>query len=159
MSDTSDMTRAEREPGVTTTLARYIRPVVIATLDESVGTVARRLRDRRVGCLVVTREGRPVGIVTDRDLALRVVAEGRDPETTRVDEIVTFDPIVLHESDSPEVASRCMCDHGVRRLPLVDDAGRVIGIVIADDLLVSLGLQLARLGEAIAQPSDVDDSR
>jgi CBS domain-containing protein len=133
--------------------------VVVASLGESAAAVARRLRDRHVGCLVVTREGRPVGIVTDRDLALRVVAEGRDPESTRIDDVVTFDPVMLRESDTVETASRSMQEHGVRRLPIVDDEGRVTGIVTADDLLVALGRQLACVGEAISEPSDTEDSR
>src|SRR5689334_12796144 len=65
-----------------TTLASFQRPVVVTALSETVAEAARRLRDERVGCLVVTRDGRPIGIVTDRDLALRVVAEERDPKRT-----------------------------------------------------------------------------
>jgi CBS domain-containing protein len=141
------------------TLAAYLRPVVIASLGESVAVIARMLRDRGVGSLVVTREGRPVGIVTDRDLALRVVAEGRDPVTTRVDDVVTYDPIVLRETDTLEAASRCMEEHGVRRLPIVDDEGRVTGIITADDLLVAMTRQLGRIGAAIAEASDSEDSR
>jgi CBS domain-containing protein len=141
------------------TLASYVRPVVVARLGESAAAVARRLRDHGVGCLVVTRDGRPVGIVTDRDVALRVVAEGRDAEVTRVDDIVTFDPIVLKESDTVDAATRCMRQHGVRRLPIIDQAGRVCGIVTADDLLVGLCRQLACVGGAIADESDSEDSR
>ncbi len=141
------------------TLAAYTRPVVVAALGESARAVAERLRDAHVGCAVVTREGRPVGIVTDRDLALRVVAEGRDAEATRVDQVVTFDPLVLSAGDTLDAASRCMQEHGIRRVPIVDDEGRVAGIVTADDLFVALGRQLARIAEAIAEPSDCEDSR
>ena len=141
------------------TLATYLRPVVTAALGESVVAVARRLRDRGVGCLVVTREGHPVGIVTDRDVALRVVAEGRDARTTRVDDIVTYDPVILRDADTIEAASTAMAEHGVRRLPIVDGAGLVIGIVTADDLVVALSGQLARLGATIEDPADTGDSR
>ena len=140
-------------------LAGYLRPVAIATLGESARAAARRLRDQRVGCLVVTREGRPIGILTDRDLAIRVVAEGRDADATRVDDIVTFDPIVLNESDTLDVAARAMEVHGVRRLPIVDDEGHVVGIVTADDLLVSLGQQLGRVGAAVSETTDSSESR
>ena len=97
--------------------------------------------------------------MTDRDLAVRVVAEGRDPANTRIDDALTFDPIVLTESDTIEAASRCMREHGVRRLPIVDARGQLAGIVTADDLLVTLGRSLACVGEAIAYPSDAEDSR
>jgi CBS domain-containing protein len=144
---------------VVTRLAAYLRPVVIATLGESVSAAARRLRDHHVGCLVVTREGRPVGILTDRDLVIRVVAEGLDPATTRIDDVLTYDPVTLRESDTIDAAAQCMRQHGVRRLPIVDDTGKVAGIVTADDLLVQLGRQLSALGEAIAEPADSTDSR
>ncbi len=144
---------------VVTRLSAFLRPVVIATLGESVTSAARRLRDHHVGCLVVTREGRPVGILTDRDIAVRVVAEGRDPTTTPIDDVLTFDPLTLRESDTIDAAARCMQEHGVRRLPIVDDDGTVAGIVTADDLLVQLGRQLHAVGEAIAEPSDSGDSR
>jgi CBS domain-containing protein len=140
-------------------LASYARPVVVAALGESAAAVARRLRDGGVGCIVVTRDRRPVGIITDRDVALRVVAEGRDAEATRIDDIVTFDPIVLRASDTVDAASRCMREHGVRRLPIIDEAGHVCGIVTADDLLVALCRQLACMGGAIAEASDSEDSR
>jgi CBS domain-containing protein len=144
---------------VVTRLAAYLRPVVIATLGESVLAAACRLRDHHVGCLVVTREGRPVGILTDRDLVMRVVAEGLDPATTRIDDVLTYDPMTLRESDTIDAVARCMQKHGIRRLPIVDDAGKVAGIVTADDLLVQLGRQLNAVGEAIAEPADSTDSR
>src|SRR3989442_15558187 len=102
------------------TLTSFIRPVVIATLGESAAVAARRLRDQHVGCLVVTREGRPIGIVTDRDLTVRVVAEGRDPERTLLDDVLTYAPHTLQDSESVDTAARCMRDHGVRRLPIVN---------------------------------------
>ncbi len=107
------------------TLSGYLRPVVVASLGESVASAARRLRDARVGCVVVTRADRPIGILTDRDLALRVVAEARDPSVTRVEEILTCDPLTLRDSDTIETAARCMKEHGVRRLPIIDADGGV----------------------------------
>jgi CBS domain-containing protein len=141
------------------TLASYLRPVIVASLGESVASAARRLRDQRVGCIVVTRGDRPIGILTDRDLAVRVVAEGRDAATTRVDEVLTYDPITLCDTDTLDAATRCMREHGVRRLPIVNAEGVVRGIVTADDLVMQLGRQLSALGEAIAEPSDAEDSR
>jgi CBS domain-containing protein len=142
-----------------TTLASFQRPVVIAALGETVAEAARRLRDQRVGCLVVTRDGRPIGIVTDRDLALRVVPEARDADRTLVDDVLTYAPVTLTDTESVDTATRYMRDHGVRRLPIVDASGAVTGIVTADDLLMRIGRQLSAVGEAIAEASDAGDSR
>jgi CBS domain-containing protein len=148
-----------RDSGVGETLGSYLRPVVVAALGESVAAAARRMRDHRVGCLVVTRGDRPIGILTDRDVMVRVVAEGRDPSTTRLDEILTYDPLTLRDTDTVDSAARSMREHGIRRLPIVDAEGVVRGIVTADDLVVQLGRRLAELGEALAEPSDAEDSR
>ena len=77
-------------------LTRFEHGAVVAQLSETALDVARRMRDFHVGCVVVTRGSTPVGIITDRDLALRVVAEGRDPLRTLVSEIVTYDGSPTH---------------------------------------------------------------
>jgi CBS domain-containing protein len=140
-------------------LARFEHGVVVAQLDESAAEAARRLRDFHVGCVVVTRGDRSVGILTDRDLALRVVAEGRDPEKTRVSEIVTYDATTVERDAGIETAVRLMRDHGVRRLPIVTADGRVTGIVTADDLVVLLSDELAHLGIGIRDNVDSNDTR
>lgn len=141
------------------TLAAYLHPVAVASLGDSVASAARVMRDQRVGCLVVTRLSRPIGILTDRDLALRVVAEGRDGQTTCVGDVLTYDPLTLRDDDLVESAVRCMQEHGIRRLPIVDGEGRLRGIVTADDLVVQLGRRLSALGDAISESSDAEDSR
>lgn len=141
------------------TLERYIRPVVQAALGTSVIEAARVMREKRVGCLVVVREGRPVGVVTDRDLALRVLAEGRDPRTSTVADIVTYDPIVVGVGDALETALEKMRVHGVRRLPIVSSEGKVVGVVTADDVMMSFGRGLAQLAEGLESASDVTESR
>ncbi len=141
------------------TLERYIRPVVEAALGTSVIEAARVMREKRVGCLVVVREGRPVGVVTDRDLALRVLAEGRDPRTSTVADIVTYDPIVVSIGDALETALEKMRVHGVRRLPIVSAEGKVVGVVTADDVMMSFGRGLAQLAEGLESASDVTESR
>ena len=141
------------------TLERYIRPVVEAALGTSVIEAARVMREKRVGCLVVVREGRPVGVVTDRDLALRVLAEGRDPRTSTVADIVTYDPIVVSIGDALETALEKMRVHGVRRLPIVSAEGKVVGVVTADDVMMSFGRGLAQLAEGLESASAVTESR
>jgi CBS domain-containing protein len=140
-------------------LSRYERGAVVAELNETAADVACRMRDFHVGCVVVVREARAVGILTDRDLVVRVMAGGRDPARTRVEDIVTYDPTTLDRSDGIETALRRMRERGVRRLPIVDDHGKVTGIVTADDLTVLLAQELADLGVGISDNVDSTDSR
>jgi CBS domain-containing protein len=100
-----------------------------------------------------------VGIVTDRDLVLRVLAEGHDPTTALVGEFVTYDPITVSVHDGIETVADRMRRHGIRRLPLVDDQGEAVGIVTADDLLVLLGGEIAAICEGIENRADATDSR
>jgi CBS domain-containing protein len=141
------------------TLSRFNAPLATATVEETVEQAAVIMRDRHVGCLVVTRRGRPAGIVTDRDLVLRVLAEGLDPSTVRLGEFVTFDPITISVRDSIDTAAERMRKHGVRRLPIVDEEGVAVGIVTADDLLMLLGHQIGAVCEAIENRTDADESR
>jgi CBS domain-containing protein len=140
-------------------LGRFERPVVTATLDDTVFDVACRMRDQHVGCVVVVRDGRPVGMLTDRDLVLRVVAEGLDARAVLVSSIVTYDAMTIARTDGFETAVRAMRDHGVRRVPIVDADGCVTGIVTADDLVALLGREFAALSEAIASNVDGSESR
>jgi CBS domain-containing protein len=128
-------------------------------VEDSVEKAARTMRDRHVGCVVVTRHGKPAGIVTDRDLVMRVVAEGRDPSTAKLGEFVTYDPVTVYVHEGLETAVERMRVHGVRRLPIIDEDGVAVGIVTADDILVLLGGEIAAVCEGIANRADADDSR
>lgn len=139
-------------------LARFKSPVAIAHEDDTIRAAAQIMRERRVGSLVVTRAGRPVGVLTDRDIVVRVVAEGRDCEA-RIGDFVTYDPITVSVHDGIETAAAQMRRHGVRRLPVVDEDGVVVGMVTADDLLVLLGSEIAGVCEAIDNRADAEESR
>jgi CBS domain-containing protein len=141
------------------TLARFKSPLATAAVEDTVEMAARTMRDRHVGCLLVTRHGIPAGIVTDRDLVVRVVAEGRDPSKAQIGEFVTYDPITLSVHDGIETAVQRMRRHGVRRMPIVDEDGVAVGIVTADDLLVLLGGEIAAVCEGIENRADAEDSR
>lgn len=140
-------------------LERFERGAVVAELTDTALDVARRMRDSRVGCVVVTRASRPIGIVTDRDLAIRVVAEGRDPAKTRVSEIVTYDATTVPRTAGIETAARMMRDRGIRRLPIVTEDGRVVGIVTADDLMILLAQELSDVGAGLSDSVDSQESR
>ena len=140
-------------------LSRFEHGAVVAELDESAAAAAQRMRDFRVGCVVVVRNARPVGILTDRDLALRVVAAGLDPRTTLVSEIVTYDANTVARDAGIETAVHIMAERGVRRLPIVTEDGKVSGVVTADDLVVLFNAQLAHLAVGIRDNVDASESR
>ena len=140
-------------------LDRFRRDVQLAAEEDLIPDVARMMRDARVGCVVVARAGRPVGILTDRDIALRVVAEGRDPTITRVSEVVTYDPIVLVVDADISTATALVRTHGIRRIPVVDASGQVVGIVTSDELLVLVGKELSDLCAGIEEGADTTESR
>ena len=138
---------------------RFEQEVVRVMADEPVVEVARRMRDSRVGCVVIVRDGKPLGILTDRDLALRVLAEGRDPRGLVARDVMTYDPVTLAHALGIESASRLMREHGVRRIPLVDDAGVLVGIVTADDLMSLFARELADTAESLLGGVDSVESR
>lgn len=109
--------------------------VVTASPDERVTAIARMMDERNVGSVVIERDGYPVGIVTDRDLALRVCARNVDPESTSVRDVMTCDPFVVDRNDSLRNVMECAREQGVRRFPVVDDDQRLVGIVTMDDVV------------------------
>jgi len=113
--------------------------VITAARDDSALSVAQTMRDRGVGSVVVTdAEGEPAGIVTDRDLALRVLAEDRAPADSPVGDCAST-PLISGELEMGlEEAAALMVRHRVRRLPILED-GRLAGIVTLDDIAVRTG--------------------
>jgi CBS domain-containing protein len=140
-------------------LERFEHGAVVAELTETAVDVARKMRDYRVGCVVVTRGAHPIGIITDRDLALRVVAEGLNPASTRVSDIVTYDATTLPRTAGIDTAVRLMRERGVRRLPIVTEDGKITGIVTADDLTILLAQELGDLGAGLQHSVDAGESR
>ncbi|MDG4815050.1 CBS domain-containing protein [Micromonospora sp. WMMD956] len=109
----------------------------LVTMDghETLTAAAREMRDSAIGDVVVTAGDDVVGIVTDRDIAVRCVAEERDPDTTRLDQITTRDVITVSQYDDAVAAADLMRTYAVRRLPVIDD-GRLVGLVSMGDLAV-----------------------
>jgi CBS domain-containing protein len=140
-------------------LNRFEHGAVCAELHEDIVSVARRMRDLRVGCVVVTRGAKPIGILTDRDLVVRVLADGKSPQETLVSDVVTYDATTLTSTATLETAARTMRDHGVRRLPIVTEDGRITGVVSADDLVALFSRELADVSQGIADNVDGTESR
>jgi CBS domain-containing protein len=122
-----------------------------ATLDTSAREAAHEMERRHVGFLVVVEAGRVEGVVTDRDLALRILAGKLDPETTPVREVMTKPVVCLAANDPLSSAAALMSKHGVRRLPIVDDDGAPVGVITADDVVRKLGQRMDKLSEAVTR--------
>jgi CBS domain-containing protein len=129
-----------------------VRSVQIATPDEKLRAVARRMAKAGVGTVVVLGEGRrPLGILTDRDIALRCVAEGRDPDASEVGALMTAPATCVSESTPIEDALSRMAAAEVRRLVVVDEQGRLLGILALDDVLELLVEEAASVGRLLAR--------
>lgn len=132
-------------------LARFCRkPVAIIQPTQSVAEAAETLRDQHVGALVVVQEDlRPVGILTDRDIVTRVMAARKDPAATSVSDVMSPRPFVARLEDSIDRTLFAVRQHGVRRLPIVDEQGHVVGLVSLDDLWVLLSAELDQTAAAV----------
>ena len=113
--------------------------LVTVPLEATVRDAAHKMSQENVGSVVVVRNGMPVGIVTDRDLVLRVLEKGHDPQTTRVEEVMSSSVVTAPDDLPPSEAVWRMREHMVRRLPVVGSDGQLIGIVTLDDLVGHIG--------------------
>jgi CBS domain-containing protein len=112
------------------------KEVATAIPDETIRQAARRMAARNVGTLVILdSSGRPSGLVSDRDLMLQVLVEERNPDTTTVSEVMSTPVAAVHERADIDGALREMAACHVRRMPVVDDAGKLTGIIALDDVL------------------------
>ena len=107
-------------------------PVCMAS-TETVSAVAKAMKEHGVGTALVLTDGQLSGLVTDRDIAVRVLAENRDPVTTLVAEICSSEVAVLGPDDGVEQAERLLCERAVRRIPVLAD-GIPVGVVSTGDL-------------------------
>jgi CBS domain-containing protein len=94
---------------------------------------ARLMKEQDTGAIPIVEDGRAVGMITDRDLAIRLLAEGRDPETP-VGELASKQLVTIDPDQTLEEAARLMAEHQVRRLPVVEEDGRLVGIVAQADI-------------------------
>ncbi|MFB6271089.1 MAG: CBS domain-containing protein [Halobacterium sp.] len=126
--------------------------VVTAARTDTVSTVAERMDDERVGSVVVEEESMPIGIVTDRQLAVALAA---DPEVgyEHVDEVMTRDVMTIDADAGIYQAAQALADEGVRRAPLVEDEQELVGLVSVDDILYTLEEELDAVGEILEAQS------
>jgi CBS domain-containing protein len=105
--------------------------------SDSVSQAARVMRRERIGPVPVVSDERTreiIGIVTDRDLAIKVVAESRDPNRTTVGDVMTHAIVVCGEDDDVSTAIAAMEEYQIRRIPVIDQGGRIVGIISQADV-------------------------
>lgn len=119
--------------------------VVTIGPSENIVAAALLMRNHQVGCLVVVEGNKPVGILTDRDIVRGVIAADVDPELTPVEDVMSSDLITARQTAGVFDVISTMCDEGVRRLPVLDEDGHLVGIIALDDLLLLLGTELVNL--------------
>ncbi|MDE2401842.1 MAG: CBS domain-containing protein [Burkholderiales bacterium] len=129
------------------------RTVAIALPETPVSAAAQMMRERHVGALVLMSSKRedaiPVGLVTDRDLVVEILAQEVDPEMVTIGDITLGRLVTAHMDDTLFEGMAQMSTEGVRRLVIVDDLGALVGLVAMDDIIVALSGALSVLAKAI----------
>jgi len=116
---------------------------------------ARLMKSENIGSVPVIENEQSrnlVGIVTDRDLALKIIAEGRPATTTTVDEVMTREVVTCHANDNLQKALDAMAEHQLRRIPVVDDDFKIVGIIAQADVATRVG-QPAKTAEVVKEIS------
>lgn len=131
------------------------RDVVFATRSDSIREAARLMREHHVGDVVVVDEKdgvrKPVGIVTDRDIVIEIIAKELDLEQVAVGDIMSFDLVTARESDGICETIQLMRAKGVRRLPVVNAKGALVGILTVDDIIGLLSEEMVELAKLISR--------
>jgi CBS domain-containing protein len=138
-------------------MAETIRDVMTRsprTIDSAGSAVdaARLMRDEDVGLIPIVESDRLVGTVTDRDIAVRLVAEGKSPDKTQVADIASRELVTIDPDQDVEEAMRLMAKHQVRRLPVVEEDGKLVGIVAQAD--IAKHVSAAQTGDVVEKISN-----
>jgi len=126
------------------------RPVVTISPEQTIVEACQLLRDRNVGCLVAVDGEKPCGMLTDRDIALKIIGEQKEFQRTKVRDIMTANPTCISVNKTVHELTALMHSHHVRRVPIVDGKDKVLGMVTLDDLLILLGQEMADIGQGVS---------
>lgn len=133
-------------------LQTYCRkPVVRISPETNITEACQLMEQNNIGCLIAERDGKLCGILTDRDIALRVTGARRDPDKTKAKDIMTPDPIRISVDKDLHHLTAMMHAYHVRRVPIVNGFDTTVGIVTLDDLIAQLGDEMSEIGKAIAE--------
>src|ERR671932_1903094 len=138
-------------------MAQSIRDLMTANpcsidAEQTVAHAAKMMRDEDVGLAPIVEGDKLVGTLTDRDIAIRVVAEGKDPNQTTVREIASTNIVTIDPQQDLDEALRLMAKHQVRRLPVVEEDGRLVGVVAQAD--VARHSDESKTGEVVEEISE-----
>jgi CBS domain-containing protein len=111
----------------------FVKPRTVRAGD-SVVDAAKLMRGEETGIAPIVEDGRLIGVVTDRDITIRVVAEGRDPSTTKVEDVASCDLVTVGPDQGLDEALALMTEHQVKGLPVVEEDGTFLGIVARADV-------------------------
>jgi len=129
--------------------------VVYCAADASVLAAAQLMRQAHVGDLVVVDdpndEGQPLGMITDRDIVIEVLARERDARVTIVRDVMRAPVVLASESEDTSTVIERMKAHGVRRAPVVGEGGRLVGVISLDDLLRQLATEATALSDIVSR--------
>lgn len=135
-------------------IAREAEEVVTTEPDASLRNIAETMEEENVGSVVVLEGDEPVGILTDRDVTVRCVARGDDPNTVTAEDAMTEDLVTVNAHDSIDELIETFDAAGVRRMPVVD-GNEIAGIVTLDDIAVLLSVELGGIAEEMESLSNV----
>ncbi len=138
---------------------QYVKDVMSKQLvrlakDQPARAAAEQMKSEGIGSVIVEDDGRLFGLVTDRDLTVRVMAEGKDANKVSVGEVCSKELASLSPEDSVDNAVKLMAKKGIRRIPVADDSGRAVGIVSLGDLAMERDPGSA-LGSISSQRSNI----
>ena len=112
----------------------FVKPRTVKVGD-SVLDAAKLMKGEETGIAPIVEDGRLIGVVTDHDITIRVVAEGRDPRATKVEDVASRNVVTVDPDQELDEALALMAQHDVRRLPVVDEDGTLVGVVAHADVL------------------------
>lgn len=127
--------------------------VVTASEDQTAGNLATLMLEENVGSVIVEAEGRPVGIVTDRDLAMKVLEPRRDPREVTAGDVMSEDVTTARADEGVFEVTEKMFAAAARRMPVVDESGAIAGIITLDDFLVLFADELGALSGVVEAES------
>jgi len=129
----------------------------------SIGEAARLMRDNHVGCLVVIRQSEdrvePVGIMTDRDIVIELIAKSVPIEDVTVGDIMSFALLKVTEDETVFETAQRMRSRGVRRVPVITNSGELAGILALDDILSLLGEELSLLSKLMQREAEQEATK
>ncbi len=125
------------------------REVVVVNQGTPIKEAVKFMEEKNIGSVIVVGGGKPLGIATDRDILLRVVNKGLDPEKSSVDDVMTKEIVTLKEGMGLFEALEQVKGKGIRRFPIVDASGNLKGIMTLDDIIYLLGKEMADVASII----------